>query len=104
MNETNRPSTRFGGIPQLFRDNPMLLTLSMIMFTNMLGFGMIALPVKLRADVSYHIGAESTGRSLTLYCRYDGRNIGKRAPGLIRPRGCSLTSTSNSANHVQQNR
>jgi MFS transporter, DHA1 family, multidrug resistance protein len=32
---------RFGGIPRLFRENPMLLTLSMIMFTNMFGFGMI---------------------------------------------------------------
>jgi MFS transporter, DHA1 family, multidrug resistance protein len=41
MNETNKRPNRFGGVPQLFRDNPLLLTLSMIMLTNMLGFGMI---------------------------------------------------------------
>jgi MFS transporter, DHA1 family, multidrug resistance protein len=41
MSKTNQPSNRFGGIPQLFRENPMLLTLSIIMLTNMLGFGMI---------------------------------------------------------------
>jgi MFS transporter, DHA1 family, multidrug resistance protein len=41
MNGSGTRSNRFGGIPQLFRDNPMLLTLSLIMLTNMMGFGMI---------------------------------------------------------------
>ncbi len=41
MTGTNEPSDRFGGIPRLYRENPMLLTLSIIMFTNMMGFGMI---------------------------------------------------------------
>ncbi len=41
MSGTDRPPDRLGGIPRLFRDNPMLPTLSMIMFTNMFGFGMI---------------------------------------------------------------
>jgi MFS transporter, DHA1 family, multidrug resistance protein len=41
MTGANRPSDRFGGIPRLYKENPMLLTLSIIMFTNMMGFGMI---------------------------------------------------------------
>ena len=41
MSGTNRQSDRLGGIPRLYRENPMLLTLSIIMFTNMMGFGMI---------------------------------------------------------------
>ena len=41
MATRNPQDDRFGGIPRLFRENPMLLTLSIIMFTNMMGFGMI---------------------------------------------------------------
>lgn len=42
MSETEQSSSkRSGGIFHLYRENPILLTLSMIMFTNMLGFGMI---------------------------------------------------------------
>lgn len=41
MSGTSEPPDRLGGIPRLYRENPMLLTLSMIMFTNMFGFGMI---------------------------------------------------------------
>jgi MFS transporter, DHA1 family, multidrug resistance protein len=41
MTGSNEPSDRLGGIPRLYRENPMLLTLSIIMFTNMMGFGMI---------------------------------------------------------------
>jgi MFS family permease len=42
MTETSTNQGIFGGIRQLFRENPMLLTLTLIMFTNMMGFGMIA--------------------------------------------------------------
>lgn len=41
MSKTNGTPDRFGGILSLFREQPMLLTLTMIMFTNMFGFGMI---------------------------------------------------------------
>jgi MFS transporter, DHA1 family, multidrug resistance protein len=42
MSEPEQKSpNRSGGIFHLYRENPTLLTLSMIMFTNMLGFGMI---------------------------------------------------------------
>lgn len=41
MSGSSQPPDRLGGIPRLYRENPMLLTLSMIMFTNMFGFGMI---------------------------------------------------------------
>jgi MFS transporter, DHA1 family, multidrug resistance protein len=41
MAGTGQASGRFGGILNLYRENPMLLTLSIIMFTNMMGFGMI---------------------------------------------------------------
>jgi MFS transporter, DHA1 family, multidrug resistance protein len=41
MAGTGQSSGRFGGILNLYRENPMLLTLSIIMFTNMMGFGMI---------------------------------------------------------------
>jgi MFS transporter, DHA1 family, multidrug resistance protein len=41
MTGTGQSSDRFGGILRLYKDNPMLLTLSIIMFTNMMGFGMI---------------------------------------------------------------
>ncbi len=42
MSGTEQPSPkRTGGLFHLYRENPVLLTLSIIMFTNMLGFGMI---------------------------------------------------------------
>jgi MFS transporter, DHA1 family, multidrug resistance protein len=42
MSGTEKPSpNRSGGIFHLYRENPVLLALSTIMFTNMLGFGMI---------------------------------------------------------------
>jgi MFS transporter, DHA1 family, multidrug resistance protein len=66
MTGTQKPSERFGGIPALYREQPILITLSIIMFTNMMGFGMIV-PIIPLYGRSFEVSSAMVGLLVTSF-------------------------------------